>query len=390
MKQTGQNQRRVHGARRGAVGLIIGLLASLWLSACGAPTPAAESTGVGAMAQPTATLSLPSPTSSPRPAPTATPSPQPPTPTPTPTVIPTATVTPTATLNPLTIAGLAARAYGGGALQVDKTLQVTPAFTRTLISYPSDGLHIAGFMDTPAGPGPFPVVIVLHGFIEPENYVLTPYTAAYADALARAGYVVIHPNLRNFPPSDDGPDLFRTGLAIDVMNLIALVKQQAGQPGPLALAQPDALGLWGHSMGGGVALRVLTISPDVDAAVLASAVSGDDKANFDYLFRATHGAKGREEYTTPDEIVQQIAPIEHLARVRAPVSIHHGRQDPGIPVRTSEALCQHLRALEKPVECYFYPNEAHIFGRAGTELLMQRSIDFFDRYLRPAEKNPGF
>ncbi len=359
--------------------LVIGLAASLWLSACTAQPAAPVPTAVSlSTAQPTRPPLPPSPTSSPSPAPTATA-----TRPPAPTLTPTLTVTPTATPNPFSIASLAARAYGEGALRIEKTLQASPAFTRTLISYPSDGLHIAGFMDTPAGTGPFPVVIVLHGFIEPENYVLTPYTTAYADALARAGYLVIHPNLRNFPPSDDGSDLFRTGLAIDVMNLITLVKQQAGQPGPLARAQPDAIGLWGHSMGGGVALRVLTISPDVRAAVLASAVSGDDKANFDYLFRATKGARGAEEHSTPDEVVAQIAPIHHLDRVQAPVSIHHGRQDPGIPVRTSEDLCQRLRILEKPVECFFYPNEAHIFGPNGTELLMQRSRAFFDRYLRP-------
>lgn len=383
MNRTDKSLRGLRRAPYGLMWLMIALTVSLGLSACTAP-PAAEPVAVNLTTpQPAAASPLPSLTSRPSPVPTATPSPQPPTPAPTPTWTPTATVTPTATLNPLSIAGLAARAYGGGALQVDRTLQVTQAFTRTLISYPSDGLHIAGFMDIPTGPGPFPVVIVLHGFIEPENYVLTPYTTSYADALARAGYLVIHPNLRNFPPSDNGSDLFRTGLAIDVLNLIALVKQQAGQPGPLALAQPNAIGLWGHSMGGGVALRVLAISPDVDAAVLASAVSGDDKANFDYLFRATQGAKGKEERSTPDEVVAQIAPIHHLDRIQAPVSIHHGRQDPGIPVTTSEDLCQRLRILDKPVECFFYPNEAHIFGPAGTELLMQRSIEFFDRNLKP-------
>ena len=363
--------------------LLMLVVAGLGLNAC-ASAPA----GMPAAASPQTALVTPRPatplwTAAPAkiPGPSATATQLPPTHTP--TLTPTVTVTPTATPHPLSIAGLAARPYGDGALQIDQVLRVTPAFTRTLISYLSDGLHIAGFMNTPVGPGPFPVVIVLHGFIEPENYVLTPYTTAYADALARAGYLVIHPNLRNFPPSDDGSDLFRTGLAIDVMNLIALVKQQAGQPGPLALAQPDAIGLWGHSMGGGVALRVLTISPDVRAAVLASAVSGDDKANFDYLFRATKGAKGAEEYSTPDEVVAQIAPIHHLDQVQAPVSIHHGRQDPGIPVRTSEDLCQRLRILEKPAECFFYPNEAHIFGPNGTELLMQRSRAFFDRYLTP-------
>ncbi len=387
MKRTSRNRYGVGRAGDRWWWLAVGLTVSLVLSSCAVPPGSTLATNTPAVSlatpQPSATAMLPKPTSRPSPNPTIRPTPEPPTPTAAPTLTPTPTVTPTATLNPLSIAGLAARAYGEGVLQVDKVLQVSPAFTRTLISYPSDGLHIAGFMDTPVGPGPFPVVIVLHGFIEPENYVLTPYTTSYADALARAGYLVIHPNLRNFPPSDEGPDVFRTGLAIDVMNLIALVKQQAGQPGPLALAQPAAIGLWGHSMGGGVALRVLTISPDVRAAVLASAVSGDDKANFDYLYRATHGAKGGEERFTPDEVVAQVAPINHLDRVQAPVSIHHGRQDPGIPVVTSEDLCQRLRVLEKPVECFFYPNEAHIFGPTGTELLMKRSIEFFERNLRP-------
>jgi dipeptidyl aminopeptidase/acylaminoacyl peptidase len=50
------------------------------------------------------------------------------------------------------------------------------------------------------------------------------------------------------------------------LNLIALIKQQGGKPGPLQLADPNAIGLWGHSMGGGVSIRVITVSPDVKAA----------------------------------------------------------------------------------------------------------------------------
>jgi hypothetical protein len=80
----------------------------------------------------------------------------------TPTVpIPTATalLTPTPTPDPyadLTVEALRRRVYGGGSIRIERTLTVTPAFTRTLIAYPSDGLTVYGFMNVPPGEGPVP------------------------------------------------------------------------------------------------------------------------------------------------------------------------------------------------------------------------------------------
>ncbi len=48
-------------------------------------------------------------------------------------------------------------------MKAEKTLGATGTFTRTLINDPSDGLTIYGFIDVPRGPGPFPVIIALHG-----------------------------------------------------------------------------------------------------------------------------------------------------------------------------------------------------------------------------------
>ncbi len=131
----------------------------------------------------------------------------------------------------------------------------TGAFTRTLIRYPSDGLTISGFMDVPRGDGPFPVIIALHGYVDPSVYTTLDYTTRYADALASAGYFVLHPNLRSFPASDDGQDLFRVGMATDVLNLIAILKDAGGKPGPLQKADATHIGMWGHSMGGGITTR---------------------------------------------------------------------------------------------------------------------------------------
>ena len=325
------------------------------------------------------------PTATARPA--ATP---PPTATPTtvPTATPTSTSTPTAAPSPtpdpyfeLTVSGLATRDYGGGELRVEDQLAVTTAFTRTLVTYPSDGLTIFGFMNVPQGQGPFPVVLVLHGYIDPAIYQTLAYTTRYADNLARAGYLVIHPNLRNFPPSDAGPDPFRVGTAADVLNLIGLIRHQGGQPGPLQQADPASIGLLGHSMGGGVALRVITVDPGVQAAVLYAAMSGDEAKNYERILYWSGGERGEEELDTPEETLQRISPIFHLERIQAAVSIHHSESDEVVPPEWSVDLCERLQALNKAVECFTYAGQPHTFRGAGDQQFMQRVAAFFDQHL---------
>lgn len=311
------------------------------------------------------------------------------TPSPTATATATPTDTPTATPSPTpdpyaewTVDGLAARVYGDGELQIEQVLAVTNAFTRTLVTFPSDGLTIYGFMNVPQGPGPFPVVLVLHGYVDPARYNTLTYTTGYADALARAGYLVIHPNFRNWPPSDSGPEDYRVGQAVDVLHLLGLVQKMGGQPGPLAQADPDRIGVWGHSMGGGIAQRVIAVSQDVDAAVLYGSMSGDEALNHQRILFFTNGARGLWDVAPPDEALQRISPINYLDRVTAAVSIHHGSQDEQVPLAWSEDLCSRLQALEKEVECFTYQGQPHTFVGEGDRLFVQRVREFFDRTLR--------
>jgi len=267
---------------------------------------------------------------------------------------------------------------------VEQTLAANSYFTRTLISYPSDGLKIYGFMNIPrqAVP-PYPVVIALHGYIEPSIYHTLDYTTRYADAIARAGYLVIHPNLRGYPPSDEGENLFRVGMAVDVLNLIALVKSLGGQPGPLALANPQEIGLWGHSMGGGITTRVITVSPDVKAAVLYGAMSPDDQKNYERIFTYfSNGTRGLDELSYPVEAFEHISPQKFLDRIQAAVSIHHGVKDQDVPLQWSVDLCNTLQSLKKPVECFLYEDQPHTFHGEGDDLFTLRAVEFYDRYLK--------
>ncbi|MDX1613898.1 MAG: hypothetical protein R3300_06270, partial [Candidatus Promineifilaceae bacterium] len=82
---------------------------------------------------------------------------------PTNTAVPTLTPTPNPYAN-LSIDALAQRAYGGGQLDIVDTLASDEMVTRYLITYPSDGLTIYGFMDVPNEGDNFPVALVLHGY----------------------------------------------------------------------------------------------------------------------------------------------------------------------------------------------------------------------------------
>ena len=301
------------------------------------------------------------------------------------TATPTLTFTPSPTHDPfgrLTIEGLASRTYGGGELIIHEVLAENSYFTRYLISYPSDGLMIYGFMNVPHAEEPLPVVVASHGYIDPEIYRTLDYTTGYADALARAGYLVIHPNLRNYPPSDDGPNTFRVGMAIDVLNLIALVQSQGGNVGPLEMADPQRIGLWGHSMGGGVSTRVMTVNPEIRAVVLYGAMSGDEQLNFEAILKWSDGERGNEELSFPEDALRRISPIYHLDRIQTAVSIHHGRSDNLVPLAWSVDMCERLRNLDKEVECYIYDGQPHTFFGDGNDLFIQRSIEFYNRTLR--------
>lgn len=296
----------------------------------------------------------------------------------------------------LGIANLAQRPYGAGALRIEQTLAETAAFTRYLVTWESDGLTVYGFMNIPVGEGPFPVVIVTHGYVDPAIYATLTYTTRYADALAQAGFLTIHPNLRGYPPSDDGPNPLRTGFAVDLLDLIAILQRDGGQPGPLQQADADRIGLWGHSMGGGISLRVLAViaardamlgadAPTVDAAVLYGSMSGDEQRNHDQILNVlSGGTRGNwelDEAPTATEL-RRINPIDNLGPLVTPVSIHHGEFDEQVPLVWSEELCQLLRDAAKPVECFTYAGQLHTFSGEGDATFIARTIDFYNRTLR--------
>jgi uncharacterized protein len=277
---------------------------------------------------------------------------------------------------------LRSRTYGGGQIEFVEVIDHNALFTRHLIRYPSDGLSIHGFADIPNDEEIHPVIIALHGYIDPAAYQTLDYTTRYADALAGAGYTVLHPNLRGYPPSDSGENLFRVGMAIDVLNLLALVQSQSRSDGPLQNANPNAIGLWGHSMGGGITTRVLTVTDKVKAAVLYAAMSGDEEKNYAAIRLWSGWTRGLEEQDIPVAALKRISPMYFFDNINAAVSIHHGRADELVPMSWSVTTCERLTLLEKNVECFYYEDMPHTFYGQGEQEFIQNMIDFFNRRLK--------
>ncbi len=316
-----------------------------------------------------------------------------PTPTPTLTSTPRPTLTPapaytfaprpTPTAHPLApyfVESLRARPYAAGAITVVAPLERNAAFTKYLITYPSDGLEITGLMNLPAGDGPFPVIILNHGYYDPAVYVSGMDTQLYAEIFAQHGYLTLAPDYRLYGGSQPGPDPYRTGFAVDLVNLIYAVPS-------LPQARAGAIGLWGHSMGGGVALEALVLNPPgVRAAVLNAPMSGDFADNYHRIVATRDNAPlGPDWAVAPEDdpaAYQQLSPINYLSYVDVPVQIHQGLADNVVPPEWATRLAAALAAAGKDATLYTYPGAAHAFYGSAGNLCLARTLQFFDARLK--------
>jgi dipeptidyl aminopeptidase/acylaminoacyl peptidase len=150
----------------------------------------------------------------------------------------------------------------------------------------------------------------------------------------------------------------------------------------LLAADPDQIGMWGHSMGGGVTTRVVTVNQDVDAAVLYAPMSGDERQNYEAIWVWLAGEMGAEELAVPEVELTRISPVYYYDQIDTPIYINHGRADELVPLRWSVATCDALRLLGKQVECSYYPDMPHTFYGEGDEEFIQNVRWFFDRFLK--------
>lgn len=275
------------------------------------------------------------------------------------------------------------RAYGGGEIETVQVLEENDSLTRYLVRYPSDNLTIYGYITVPKGVGPYPIIIAVHGLVPQDTYAKSGYDTDGLDRIARGGYIVMHPFLRTYFPSDGGDNLHRVGMAIDVLNLIALAKSES-RPGEIFNnAAPDRIGLWGYSLGGSIVLRVLTVSPEVRAAVLYASMSGDERKNSELLWQLTSNTLYQIELAVPAEKLKTISPVNHYEDITAPVQLFHGTADSVVPFTWAQETCGLLTDAGVEVTCTYFDGEDHSFRSRVAEQFHAALFGFYEKYLAP-------
>jgi dipeptidyl aminopeptidase/acylaminoacyl peptidase len=321
----------------------------------------------------------------------ATATPLPPTPTPLP---PTPSPTPA---HPLSIEFMRNQAYPGSDLVIEQTLAPGSNYDRYVASYLSEGLKINALLTVPRGEAPptgWPVIIFNHGYIPPAQYRTTERYVAYVDAFAKNGYIVLKSDYRGHGSSEGDPEggYGSPAYTIDVLNAVATMRRYRD-------ADPDRLGMWGHSMGGSITLRSMVVTDTVKAGVIWAGVV----ASYPDLFARWHRREGAsieatprprgrwrtqlfESYGSPGDnpdFWASISPPSYLADISGPIQLHHGTADHSVPVEFSEELHQKLLDAGQSSELYLYEGNDHNIA-ASLSTALNRSVAFFDQHVKEA------
>jgi uncharacterized protein len=291
-------------------------------------------------------------------------------------------------LHPLSIGALRARTYTGSDFVIEEVLDPGDNYQRYIASYLSDGFKIYALMTVPDGEKPaagFPVIIFNHGYIPPSDYRTTERYVAYVDAFARHGYIVIKSDYRGHGNSE-GPPAAAYGEAsyvIDVLNAVASARRYPD-------ANPNQIGMWGHSMGGYITLRAMVVDPGIKAGVIWSGVvasydelfvswfrpdSINDSSNWLGAMVETHG--------TPEDnpaFWDSLSANSYLADLSGPIQLQHGTGDTGVPYKYSVQLDERIRDAGKTVELFLHEGDDHNIS-TNRDVGLTLSVVFFDQHV---------
>ena len=280
------------------------------------------------------------------------------------------------------------REYAGRGLRLQTELASNEAYRQYSVTYRSGDLRVSGVLDVPRGDGPFPALVLAHGYIDPAIYVNGQGMRREHDWFGRRGFVTLHVDYRNHALSDDDPEAeadLRLGYTEDVINAVHALRQWDGP------VDDERVGLVGRSMGGGVVYNVLTVQPGlVDAAVVFAPVSSDAADNFERWIRPDPTRSGLaarilrrygEPADNPD-FWRNASPRTFFDRVTEPVLIHHGTSDDTCPIRWSRRTAAALDRAGADVTLRTYAGEEHAFGPQWP-LAMKRTTAFLREHLQP-------
>ena len=246
-----------------------------------------------------------------------------------------------------------------------------------------DGLSVPVYLWEPEGEGPFPVVVTVHGGPEAQYRPswLVSFTPLTQHLLSR-GYAVAAPNVRgstgygrHYEHLDD------RRLRLDsVEDLRALHGWLAARP----RIDASRAVLYGRSYGGFMVLAGLAFQPELWAAGIESVGISNLLTFLENTSEWRRRVRERE-YGFLDEdrdFLIEASPLTHVDRMRAPLFVQHGANDPRVPLSETEQI--HRVLTSKGIRCdlLVHEDEGHAIGKLANRVeTFERAVGFLDEVL---------
>jgi dipeptidyl aminopeptidase/acylaminoacyl peptidase len=244
-----------------------------------------------------------------------------------------------------------------------------------------DGTAIEGVLCTPPGPGPFPLILHVHGGpvgAYQRAWMMGDYAVPL---LVSRGYAVLHPNPRG--SSGRGQD-FAAAVVGDMggadthdylSGIDAMIER--------GIADPARIGTMGVSYGGFMSAWLVTQDQRFKAAVAGSPVT--EWYSFTFTTNIPRWGLWFLDHADPEGTGNQLhtrSPVMHASKTRTPTLLTAGAKDRCTPAGQAREFYQALIGHGIDSELVIYPGEGHGVSRfpAITDYLT-RLVTWFEKYM---------
>ena len=262
---------------------------------------------------------------------------------------------------------------------LDTTKFVKPKF----FSYETfDGLNIPAFIYKKKSEKPLPVIIYIHG--GPESQSRPRFSSTFQQWIDKLGVAVITPNVRgsngygkNFLELDNG--FKREDSVKDIGSLINWIEKQPD-------LDASKIAVYGGSYGGYMVLASAVFYSDkLKAAVDVVGISNFVtflKNTKDYRRDLRRVEYGDERDPKMRDFLEEISPNNNVEKIKVPMFVIQGQNDPRVPVTEAEQIVDALRNSNKQVWYMNALNEGHGYRKKeNRDIYQQAVILFLEKYL---------
>lgn len=240
-----------------------------------------------------------------------------------------------------------------------------------------DGEQIPVYAIRPAQPTGS-AVLIIHG--GPEAAAVRSWSPVAA-ALALAGHTVLLPNVRG------SAGYGRRWMSLDdvekrldsVADLVAIRNWL-----PTIGVDVNRVALYGGSYGGYMVLAGLAFYPQlwaagVDIVGMSSLVTFlENTSSYRRAYREREYGRLAEDRA----VLQAASPLPIIDRIRAPVLVIHGANDPRVPLSEAEQVVAAVRAAGAECPLLVYPDEGHGLAKRANQLdAYPQALEFVGRQL---------